>query len=173
MMNIVGDATFFDMYYMAKDPIALAGDTTSLPEKKKLPVTEATPQFRDFHIKNIICNGASNAIFIRGLPEMKIKNIFLDSMVLKTKKGIECTDAAGIHFNNIKLLSANTDPVAIFNQCSNIDVNQLLYSDGAELLFQIRGAESAGIAVKNTDISKAKEKQRFVDGATSHSLNIE
>jgi polygalacturonase len=173
MMNIVGDAIFFDMYYMAKDPIALAGDTTSLPEKKKLPVTDATPQFRDFHIKNIVCNGAANAIFIRGLPEMKIQDIFLDSMVLKTKKGIACTDAAGIHFNDIKLLSADTDPVAAFNQCSNIDVNHLRYPDHAQLLFQIRGAESAGIKVKNTDISKAKVRQRFEDGATVHSLKIE
>jgi len=173
MMNIVGDAIFFDMYYMAKDPIALAGDSAALPGKKILPVTEATPQFRDFHIKNVVCNGAANAIFIRGLPEMKIKDIFLDSMVLKTKKGIECTDAGNIHFNNIKLISANTDPVAAFDQCSNIFVNQLDYPEAADLLFQIRGSESAGIQVKNTNISKAKEKQRFVHGATTRSLNIE
>jgi len=33
------------------------------------PVTEATPQFRDIHIENIICRGAKKAIVLEGLPD--------------------------------------------------------------------------------------------------------
>lgn len=36
------------------------------------PVTEAMPKFRDIHISNIVCDGAEEGIFVRGLPEMDI-----------------------------------------------------------------------------------------------------
>jgi hypothetical protein len=52
-------------------------------------------------------------------------------------------------------------------------VNNLDYPEGADLLFKISGAESTGIQVRKTDVSKAREKQHFADGATAHSLNIE
>ncbi|HVU84837.1 MAG TPA: glycosyl hydrolase family 28 protein, partial [Puia sp.] len=173
MKNIAGDAIFFDMYYMAKDPVPINRDQSAQPPKETFPVTEATPQFRDFHISNIVCNGAAHAIYIRGLPEMKIKNIYLDSMVLKSREGIACTDATNIYLNNIRLIPRFSNPVAGFDQCSNIFVNNLDYPEGADLLFQISGAESTGIQVRKTDVSKAREKQHFADGATAHSLNIE
>ena len=86
---------------------------------------------------------------------------------------IACTDATNIHINHIRLVPLISSPVAGFDQCSNIFVNNLDYPEGADLLFQISGAESTGIQVRKTDISKAREKQHFTDGATAHSLNIE
>ena len=71
MNNIGGAAILFDMYYMAKDPLAIfAGEEK--PAIEFLPVTEATPQFKDFFIKDVVCKGAETAIFVRGLPEMNI-----------------------------------------------------------------------------------------------------
>src|SRR5205823_1883500 len=68
MKDIVSDAILFDMYYEAKDPVVLAGEKREPPKVETLPVTEATPQFQNFNIKNIVCNGAQRAIFVRGLP---------------------------------------------------------------------------------------------------------
>jgi len=48
MKGIVGEAILFDMYYMAKDPVPLAGEKREAPKVDTLPVTEATPQFRIF-----------------------------------------------------------------------------------------------------------------------------
>jgi DNA sulfur modification protein DndE len=62
MTKIVGEAILFDMYYAAKDPIALIGDESGPIEIKAEPVTEATPEFRDFYMENIYCNGAKTAI---------------------------------------------------------------------------------------------------------------
>ena len=85
MKDIVGEAILFDMYYAATDPIKINGEPTIAPIIEKVPVTEATPQFQNFYFDNIVCDGASKAVFVRGLPEMKVKNIQLSH--LNNRKG--------------------------------------------------------------------------------------
>src|SRR5215212_4679620 len=101
MKDIVGEAILFDMYYAAQDPIPLAGEKREAPKVVMLPVTEATPQFKNFYVSNVYCDGAEKAVFIRGLPEMNIKNIVFNTMILQAKHGIEMSEAAGITFNNV------------------------------------------------------------------------
>ena len=110
MKDIAGEAILFDMYYMAKDPVPLDGEKREPPKVETLPVTEATPQFRDFHVSKVVCTGAQQAIFIRGLPEMNIKDIWLDNMVLQATHGIECSQATGIHLDKITLYTTETAP---------------------------------------------------------------
>ncbi len=111
MKDIPAEAILFDMYYMAKDPVALAGEKRELPKVEFKPVDETTPVFKNFHISNVYCNGAEKGIFIRGLPEMHVKDIVLENMVLQAKKGIDVQEASGITFKNIKIISDETEPV--------------------------------------------------------------
>lgn len=104
MKDIIGEAILFDMYYMAKDPIPLKGETREKPAAVLLPVDEGTPVFRDFHISNIVCEGAGKAIFIRGLPEMNISDIYLENMVIQAKAGIEIEEAKNIQQKNIRVV---------------------------------------------------------------------
>jgi hypothetical protein len=57
------------------------------------PVTEETPSFQNIHIKDIKCNGADRAIWLQGLPEMPIKKINLDNIVISAKTGVVCVEA--------------------------------------------------------------------------------
>jgi polygalacturonase len=172
MKNIVGEAILFDMYYMAKDPVAMVGEKREEPKVQTLPVTEATPIFRNFHISNITCSGAEKAIFVRGIPEMHIKDIVLENMVLQARKGIECSEASGIEFNNIKVLSDNTNPVVDVLNSDHIKFNKVTYKDGSDLLFRIGGERTSDISVNNTDVTKAKQKAQFEFGAKEQSLTI-
>lgn len=95
MKDIVHDAIFFDMYYFTRPP--LKNEKVDVP-----PVSEATPQFRNFYFDNIVCHGAERGVFIRGLPEMRISNIFLKDCVLKAGKGAEIIEANEIQFNNVQ-----------------------------------------------------------------------
>lgn len=104
MKDIAGEAILFDMYYMAQDPVPLKGEKRETPPLVNFPVTEETPVFRDFHISNIVCNGAARAIFIRGLPEMKISDIYLENMVIKAKAGIEIKEAKNVYQKNISVI---------------------------------------------------------------------
>jgi DNA sulfur modification protein DndE len=57
------------MYYMAKDPVVLAGEKRDMPKIELLPVNEGTPVFREFYISNISCIGAEkgclSAVFLK------------------------------------------------------------------------------------------------------------
>ena len=83
MTGIVGEAILFDMYYAAVDPIPLKGDKREAIKVELLPVTEETPVFKDFQISDVVCDGASKALFIRGLPELSISNIAINNLNIK------------------------------------------------------------------------------------------
>lgn len=172
MKDIPGDAILFDMYYAARDPVPLTGEKRELPKVEFKPVDETTPQFRNFHISNVYCNGAEKAIFVRGLPEMHVKDIVLENMVLQANKGIDIQEATGITFRNIKVISKETRPVIDVVHSDKLLFDNITYKGGSELLFRISGERSNNIQVKNTDASKAKEKIVYELGASEKSVTV-
>lgn len=170
MKDIPGEAILFDMYYMAKDPIAMAGEKRELPKVEFKTVDETTPVFRNFYISNVYCNGAAKGIFVRGLPEMHIKDIVLENMVLQAKKGIDVQEATGITFRNIKIISDDTEPVIDVVHSDKLVFDNITYKDGSKLLFRINGERSNNITIKNTDASKAIKKIAFELGANEKAV---
>ncbi len=158
MMNIPAEAILFDMYYMAKDPVVLAGEKREPPTVEFKKVDETTPQFRNFYFRNITCNGAAKGIFVRGIPEMHIKNILIENAVLQADDGIDIQEASGITLNNITMISKNTNPVLYVLNSDQIMIDQLKYKDGADVLAQVQGDRTKEISILNTDVGKAKQK---------------
>lgn len=172
MKDIPGEAILFDMYYAAKDPVPLAGENREPPKVEVLPVTEATPQFRDFYISDIHCNGAGEAIFLRGLPEMNIKNIYMEDMTITAKKGVDFIEANGISLKNVNLITNHDIPVFNIQNSSKLTIDGITYKAGSDLLFSVNGEKSTDIRVTNTDASRAKSKTKFNFGATAKSIEI-
>jgi polygalacturonase len=165
MKDIVAEAILFDMYYAAQDPVPLTGEKREPPTVEALPVTEATPQFRNIYAKNVVCNGAAKAIFVRGLPEMNVRDIYLENMILQTKEGLDCTEGTNIQLKNVQLLSSITNPVMNIHNSKNIVLDKIGYKDGAALLLNISGGKSEKINLKNTDTTRTKKKVEFIYGA--------
>ena len=172
MKNIVGEAILFDMYYAAQDPVPLTGEKREPPKVETQPVSETTPQFKNFAIKNVVCNGAAKAIFVRGLPEMNVKNIVLEDMVLQANDGLDITEGSGIALKNIQLITKNTNPVMNIHNSRDIVLNKIGYRSGAELLLNVTGEKTSGVVLKETDASKAKKKVEFGFGATEGTLSL-
>ena len=172
MKDIPGEAILFDMYYMAVDPVALAGEKRELPKVETMPVTEATPQFRNFVIKNVVCNGAAKGIFVRGIPEMHVKDVTLENMVLQADQGIDIQEASGISFKNITILSKQTNPVVDIINSDHLTFDKLQYKTDAELLFRVGGDRVQGINIINTDAGKAKQKILYEFGASEQNVTI-
>jgi polygalacturonase len=172
MIDIPGEAILFDMYYMAVDPVALAGEKRELPKVETLPVTEGTPQFKHFVVKNVVCNGAEKGIFIRGIPEMHVKDVVLENMTLQADKGIDCQEASGITFKNITILRKETNPVVDIINSDHLTFDKLNYKKDSELLFRLAGDRTKNINISKTDASKAKEKIRYEFGATEQSVTF-
>lgn len=170
MKDIVHEAILFDMYYFAKAPSLLNSEgkeTAPVP-----PVTAATPQFRDFHLQHIVCDGAERAIFIRGLPEMNIRDISLEDMVLKAGKGIEIIEGGDLHLKNIRLVLADTDPVVYVENSHDLVIDHLQYNGPAGLLFDVNGDRCQDIRVEHTETSGAKEVSAFHYGAAAGALEL-
>ncbi len=165
MKDIVDEAIYFDMYYFTKPP--------KPGEKVEVPVvSETTPQFQNFEISNIVCDGAKKGIFIRGLPEMAVKNITISNVILKTDKGVEIIEAAGVTLNNVTLSNKNTEPVIYIENSTGIAVNGLKYSDVSAVLFNIYGERSNGISITHTDTRKATNVTKFEHGANEAAITI-
>lgn len=165
MRDILHEAILFDMYYVAKPP----STSEAIKDESTIPVTEATPQFRNFYVNNVVCNGAEKAILVRGLPEMSIKGIHLENMNLKADKGVDIIEGQDISLKNVYVESKDTDPLVNIENSTGITFNKFSYNN-ANLLFKVSGKKSGRIEVTNTNISKAKNKAEFKSGAVSGAL---
>jgi len=172
MVDIPGEAVLFDMYYAAVDPVPLAGEKRSAVKSVTLPVTEETPQFKNFYIKNIVAKGASKGIFFRGLPEMHIQNIWIENATLEAKKGIEIIEASQINLKNIILKTQESAPLVAIDNSNKINLDNIQALNAPELYIQISGEKSSDIRLSKSNTKTAKVVSQFIGTITNKSLTI-
>jgi DNA sulfur modification protein DndE len=161
MNNIGGAAILFDMYYMAKDPLTMFAGADA-PAIAFEPVTEATPQFRDIHISDVVCKGAETAIFVRGLPEMNIRNIEIENISIQSKKGMVCIEGEGITLKNSTLYCDDKTVVHAENS-KNVKLDNIRFKP-SDVIIQITGDRSGNIRLVNTDVKNASKAVELGSG---------
>jgi polygalacturonase len=109
MIDIRQDAILYDLYYMVRDKKDVA-----VP-----PVNEGTPQFRNIHMKDIVCRGAKRAVLLQGLPEMTLKNISLENVTIEAMTGLFCTDAESIRMKNVHIRTPGNPDMDIVDETRN------------------------------------------------------
>ena len=97
---------------------------------------------------------------------MKVKEIELKNIVLKTDKGAEIIEANDIHMKDVTLISNNSSPVVYVESGSNITMNGFKYAPNAGLLFSINGDKNENIRVMNANLPNAPNKVAFNNGAS-------
>jgi DNA sulfur modification protein DndE len=137
MRGIENEAILFDMYYGDGDPESQA--TEGVDIKSVETVTDLTPRFENFFIKNVVCNGAARAILINGLPEMPVKNIFIENVYIAPK----------------------TAPAISINQSRNIFLSRISYPRGTEVFLNVNGDKCENIQLEDVDLSQAKKEIEF------------
>jgi polygalacturonase len=95
MQNVVHEAVLFDTYYENMEAGVEKDPNRPKPEDK-------TPEFTDFHISHVYCNGAHTGISITGLPQMPISKIFFDSLQIRAEKGLVATQAREIDLHAVQ-----------------------------------------------------------------------
>ena len=167
MINIPGEAILFDMYYAAKDPIALVGEKREAPRVEFKPVDETTPVFRKFNISNVQVNGAAKGIFLRGLPEMSVKDIVLENMYIRSDIAVELQDAEGITLKNITLAPKQADPVVQITNSKNISFEDIRFPKASPVLFRLSGDRVGDIRVTGSDAAGASNRVVAEFGAST------
>ena len=173
MKDIVGEAILFDMYYAAQDPVPLAGEKREPPKVEIKPVTEETPQFKNIYISNVVASGAEKAIFVRGLPEMNVRNIVMQNLVIQAKQGLDMTEGTDITLKNVQVLTKETNPVLNIHNSQRIKLENISYINNAELLLNVSGEKSKDINVNGTDVTKAKKGIEFSYGAAQTAVKMQ
>lgn len=166
MKDIVHDAILFDMYYFTKP--SAANEKVEIP-----PVTEATPQLQNFHISNIVCTGAERGIFMRGLPEMSVRNIVLNNIVMKCNKGVELIETSGIQLKNIQLYSESLNPVIYIENGNDIVLSAIQYLSGSKKFLSVNGAKSGRISLTNTVMPGHSNFLEFEQGADASMVTMD
>ena len=156
MTNILGEALLFDMYYNGKD--FTESDKNPVIEAK--PVSEETPQFRSFFIRNIISKGSERGIVVRGLPEMNVKNIVIENSIFEAKTGMACIEGDGIKLKNVRFDTQNEVAINISNS-RNLTFENLTFNGKNKTALNIEGIKTASIRLLNTDMSKFSEAVLF------------
>ena len=99
MKDIVTYALTFNLYY---EGVAATEMQEGAPADL-LPVDETTPEFRDLHFSDIVCNGALQAIYINGLPEMPVRGLDFSRCTFTSGKDAQIQHAEDIRFDEVTI----------------------------------------------------------------------
>lgn len=161
MKDIPTQAVSFNMYYGGAAPT----EDIPLEEKSKqavaFEVNEGTPIFRNIFLKNIYCIGAEDAVVLQGLPEMPIKNIVLNNVLMTSKKGISMFDAEEIIIKDTKIIS--NEPVIKISQSKNVTIENFDSPGLNNVLLQLQGDKTAAIYLKGKNANEIMNKTKFAD----------
>jgi DNA sulfur modification protein DndE len=157
MTEIPAQAILFDLFYGGNAPIPDAEDKAGdNPTESIPPVSEETPQFRNFFLSDITCKGAGQAILMRGLPEMNVMNIHLQDIRIVANKGINCVDTKKISFKDMQIIT-KTGPVFELLNCDSVLITTVIYADGTDTFANIKGSATGNIQITDVDLSKSKK----------------
>jgi hypothetical protein len=111
-------------------------------------VTEETPRFRNISIKNLTCKGASQAIYLQGLPELNLENIILENIDIEADNGLTCIDANGISIKGMRLITKNLPALRFINSL-NVDIEKLDVPKNQNPYIDIKGEKSKNIIIRS------------------------
>lgn len=134
MKDIAREAIIFSTIYELKK------GTEDIP----VPVSEETPEFRNFYLKDIYCTGATYGISICGLAEMPVRNIQMDNVNISSKNGLYCTNATEISINNLNL-KAESDVLINIHNSTDIEIENVKNLGSSKELINITGDKSKNV----------------------------
>lgn len=139
MLDIATEPLLFDLYYGVKseDPIPMADITT--------------PIFRNFFIKNVIAKKVNRAMFVNGLPEMNIRNIHIENVIISSDIGAEISEVDGLFFKNIKIFPQQ-GPIFMLNNVQNMIVEDLYYPENCQEILTQSGSKTKNLQIMNTEL---------------------
>ncbi|UCH11492.1 MAG: glycoside hydrolase family 28 protein [Fidelibacterota bacterium] len=173
MRNIPTEAIRFNMYYDSQPPIPELNSNRLqvYSERPEVAVSEETPSFRNIHIEDITCRGADRAIFLQGLPEMPIRDIFMNNIVVSARNGMVCIDADGVTLNDVNIVTKHS-PVMTILSSRNVEFQNLVIPDEERTYLVIDGAKSSNIHLTGM-ADELKDLIRIGDQVPSNAIILD
>ncbi|MBN2347800.1 MAG: glycoside hydrolase family 28 protein [Bacteroidales bacterium] len=164
MTGIRDAAISFDTFYQ-NVPAGAIRDTSNKIVEHDVPV------FRDFNISNVYCRGANKSIYMAGLPNSPIQDIYLNNVWIMAENGAEMTNVKGISLNNVRT-DIREGPVYFFTGANTISINKGFMPLTSKIFIKASGAETTGITVTDTKLPENPETIQISDGAKKTAIKI-
>lgn len=119
MTGIPTEPILFDLHYGGKSALEAADDASSAYDVAPMPADETTPEFRDIHIRDIMCCGAARAMYFNGIPERNISNINVSDCTIVSDRGVEMRYSDGVFLSNVHVSQSSGDGFSFAN-CRNV-----------------------------------------------------
>lgn len=172
MINIPTQAISFNLYYggLSVSEMLAEGRNTETTTGEIPPVSEETPLFRNISIKNLTCKGASQAIYLQGLPELNLENIIFENIDIEADNGLTSIDANGISIKGMRLITKNL-PALNFINSLNVNIEKLDVAENQKPYIDIKGKKSTNITIRSVN-SGNKNKAVIGDEVDNRTISI-
>jgi polygalacturonase len=144
MKDIPTDAIGFNMYYGGDAPIPDASEKSPVREEAPMEVNAGTPRFQDIFLKNILCRGAQRAVMLEGLPEMPIRGIEMENVLISAQQGLQATDAERIRLSHIRILP-KSGPTLSLKDSRELTIQDAQGPEGKSVLLKLEGEKTRAI----------------------------
>jgi polygalacturonase len=148
MIDIPTHAISFDLYYGGQSVSEMLESGNMNRMAKPEPVSAETPQFKNISIKNITVNGALQAVFLQGLPEMNLENIKLSDMIIEADNGFTLVDVNGVELKNIDMKTKSEKTFEILN-AKNTSFKNVVFNSGSTSAITINGQNCKNIQLNS------------------------
>ena len=173
MSNIATEAIRFNMFYGGQAPIPEDGEQRqdSRARREVFPTNEGTPQFRKIYCKNITCRGAAGAVLLQGLPEMPIREIELENVLISADTGLVCADAQQIKLTDVKILTEKS-PVYSFYNSRNVTLQNISGSESEGVFIRLQGEKTKEIHLAGSNISRLVDRIQLTQGVQPDAITM-
>ena len=181
MTDIVNDAINIDMQYNLTDP---------------KPFDETTPVFRKLTIRDVVCEGAKQAVKLRGLPESEIQNLTIKNAKFRAEAGITAEYLDKSKMENIEVTLSKAGPafmadhvmdwsldhfksnrmhkgdaLLVCKSAPGLMISHTNAPEHTEVFLRLRGADTKNVNLIECDVSKAKQKLDLGEEVPSDAIN--
>lgn len=170
MKDIPAAAITFNLYYSGQAPIVEPGQASSFDAEEPVPVSAATPQFKNIFISDVVARGAAQAVEMLGLPEMPLHNIELTNVSISAQKGLLGMNADHIKLTNVEILP-QSGPALAFHNSTNVAIETARFPAELETFLSLSGKKTAGINLSKTGVLDAKKHVKLAPEVTATALN--
>jgi polygalacturonase len=158
MKDIADEAILFDTGYGEGSTESNLSRTTAADEPQ--PVDARTPRFRNFTIRNVVCQGAGRAISFLGLPEMPVSGIHMAGIVITAERGGVLARVEDIELKDFTIV-VEKGPVLDLRDARGVSLERGTAPQGTGQFLSVSGKRSANIQLLRTDLSGVKEPVRL------------
>ena len=152
MVKIPTEPLLFDLYYGGAAPGEESMNNAGVEEQMP-PVTEATPQFKDIYISDVVCNGAARAMFFNGLPEMNVSNVNITNVTITADRGAIISESDGVKLNNLRVIAAQGANLILHN-AKNIEINGFTANGSDKASVNISGKRTQNVHIAKSAVGK-------------------